>query len=703
MANTKTRKQQAGRTGPATADKRTAPTVGKNTSTELDVTLPKQVVNWFRAKPHERYPLTAMGGIYGMGTALHAIHAEPNYVGAAALVSVCGFVAASRKIKDGARAFKTCSLAAGTAIWVTIAGMTGTVGTDAPHVAMTAGFGVLSGAAYFAYRRDELIREKIDRRKQRESWPEFAHAVGLAGSVIEPNGRKDTRLGERITVNIKGTGKRARAIANGDVAVRIAEYYRIPRSRVTVKEVPRDAVLVDISIRRIDPWKHAILHPLLDSNPEITLPVPNDITAGPLIVGQDPETGDPLTLSVWDEDGARRTMVVAALGGGKTVLLNNVIERITACRNAIVIGADLTKAKDLREWRKGGAVRIAACGPEEKGKAALILKAMRMAIDYRAANNRASVFQPGENRPAIVLVLDEIDGLVGGNSPAALAARENLTYIVSKGRSESIGVIIVGQRGTAKWLGGADLRALLEQIVLLKLNRPREVSMATGGVDLNLPDMTTYGEGKAGVTLICKMDSSYDAGRTFKFHDLDDVLEISASRTPTDLEPGLIEHLGDIYTQLIGGQQPNRPSEDPATVSRLDAELEAMLPEELREQWQATAEKIDDAKRYAAEFKPVEHDPRVDEAARIRREQWAEQAKAAGVPADARETILRLAAGGAANREIARALEVSPAQAHRYLSALGAEGAIEMRGKGRATRWHTVTDSAREDPDDDAE
>ena len=80
MATTNTRKQ-AGRTSPAPADKRTAPTVGSNT-TELDVSLPKQVINWFRVKPHERYPLAAMTGVYGAGTALHAIHASPNGVGA---------------------------------------------------------------------------------------------------------------------------------------------------------------------------------------------------------------------------------------------------------------------------------------------------------------------------------------------------------------------------------------------------------------------------------------------------------------------------------------------------------------------------------------------------------------------------------------------------------------------------------------------
>jgi hypothetical protein len=397
-------------------------------------------------------------------------------------------------------------------------------------------------------------------------------------------------------------------------------------------------------------------------------------------------------------------MVVAALEGGKTVLLNNVIERITATRNGIAIGVDLTKAKDLREWRKGGAVRIAACGPEEVGKAALILKAMHMAIDYRAANNRESVFQPQENRPAIVLVLDEIDGLVGGNSAAALAAREHLTYIVSKGRSESIGVIIVGQRGTAKWLGGADLRALLEQVVLLKVNRPNEVALATGGVDLNLPDMTTYGEGKAGVAVICGMDGSHDAGRTFKLHDLDDVLRVSSSRTPTDLEPGLIEHLGDIYTRLIGGQ-PGRPSEDAATVSRLDAELEAMLPEDLREQWQRRSEKLDEVRRYVESMPTVEHDPRVDDIVAERQRQFVEQAKAAGVPAAARERILALATApsGVANRIVAKTLDVSAATAHRYLSALGAEGLIEMRGKGRGSAWHAVTDSPDADEDLDAE
>src|SRR5258708_34129157 len=97
----------------------------------------------------------------------------------------------------------------------------------------------------------------------------------------------------------------------------------------------------------------------------------------------------------------------------------------------------------------------------------------------------------------------------------------------------------------------------------------------------------------------------------------------------------------------------------------------------------------------------VEHDPRVDDIVVERQRQFVEQAKAAGVPAAARERILALATApsGVANRIIAKTLDVSPATAHRYLAALGAEGLIEMRGKGRGAAWHVVTDSLGEDED----
>jgi hypothetical protein len=126
------------------------------------------------------------------------------------------------------------------------------------------------------------------------------------------------------------------------------------------------------------------------------------------------------------------------------------------------------------------------------------------------------------------------------------------------------------------------------------------------------------------------------------------------------------------------------------TVARLDAELEATLPDDLREQWEVQRAKLDEVRQYAADLKPIEDDLRVT---------------AAVVPAAARERILALATApsGVANRIVAKNLDVSPATAHRYLAALGAEGLIEMRGRGRAAAWHTVTHSSSDDVHDDAE
>lgn len=131
--------------------------------------------------------------------------------------------------------------------------------------------------------------------------------------------------------------------------------------------------------------------------------------------------------------------------------------------------------------------------------------------------------------------------------------------------------------------------------------------------------------------------------------------------------------------QRLGGAQP--------MVAQLDAEVEATLPDDLRQQWQ---EKLDNVRRYAADLEPIEHDLR---------------ATAPAVPVAARERILALATApsGVANRIVAKLLDVSPATAHRYLAALGVEGVIEMRGRGRGAAWYAVTHSGSGDVNDDAE
>jgi DNA-binding transcriptional ArsR family regulator len=90
-------------------------------------------------------------------------------------------------------------------------------------------------------------------------------------------------------------------------------------------------------------------------------------------------------------------------------------------------------------------------------------------------------------------------------------------------------------------------------------------------------------------------------------------------------------------------------------------------------------------------------------AAEMQRSEYEPASRIWLAPATHRQTILRLAVGGVSNRMLVRQLGVSPATAHRYLAALGEEGAIEMRGRGRGATWRIVTNSSVTPAEVDAE
>lgn len=90
-------------------------------------------------------------------------------------------------------------------------------------------------------------------------------------------------------------------------------------------------------------------------------------------------------------------------------------------------------------------------------------------------------------------------------------------------------------------------------------------------------------------------------------------------------------------------------------------------------------------------------------AAEVQRDQRIR--KVWSTPPDHAIAVVNMAArpSGVTNRVLVSDLSVSPATAHRYLSTLGAEGLIEMRGRGRASAWYAVTDSPDAGVDLDAE
>jgi hypothetical protein len=663
---------------------------------------------WFRAAPAERTPLLGGAAVYGAGALAHAHHLPWWGIGLVTVgASITTYAAAMNRL-EGWRIGGATAATATCGAWLATAAVTGPLA--GPSGLMTwlylGAFGIGYAAHRLGLKPSKQAAEVVAPQVPRIDWEGYFPDWGMAGARVlkaEP-----TRLGEKVLIDTRPTGKRASALAGRALAERIAEDFDIAPGRVQIHQ-GGIAGRLSISLRLTDPWAAPIEHPVLAVDPEIALPEIADVRE-PLIVGQDPETGEALQLPVWDEDGASHVMVVAIKGGGKTVLLNCVLERLTAAGNAVVFGIDVSKAKDMRRWRDSGALDLAACGPADRGRAVKILEFAADLIAHRAARNTDAVFQPRPGHPAVIVVIDEVDALVAAGDALAQRAQKALTTITSKGRSESVGVILVGQRGSAQWLGGGNIRANLDRFVFLKVSRRNEMALAAGELGLELPDMTRYGEGRPGVVCIADVAGNSTKGRTFKLKDLDDVSRIAEGREPSPLESDVLAdaQLGKRYAALkdAAGGLPDvarrpLPGDNPTGMTLYDhaEQMAASWQDEDREEDQvpSTAEERAAMRASIKASLRLVPPPAGDMAAKLRdhsRARWemfrqAEQAAVSPVPAEVRTRILALLTDGeAAKKDVAAAIGYSDAQTVRFLNQLRAEGAVDVAGQGPATRWH---------------
>ena len=109
------------------------------------------------------------------------------------------------------------------------------------------------------------------------------------------------------------------------------------------------------------------------------------------------------------------------------------------------------------------------------------------------------MFVPSPGDPLIVVIMDEID-----SAAAVPAIRQQLEDIASKGREYGVTLIRAGQRGTAEWTGGGNVRANDDVFCIGMVNRRGEAMHAAGDLGLSMPDMATYGEGHGGVWAIAE-------------------------------------------------------------------------------------------------------------------------------------------------------------------------------------------------------
>lgn len=572
---------------------------------------------------------------------------------------------------------------------------------------------------------------------QKEEWQHKASAWKLHGALLLNQWK--TRLGEAYLLDTEGTGKLASNLASsaGTLAEKIAEAEGLRPSQIHIS-IPRNAraARLMISIRYRNPWKRDIPHPSLAADHEIELAGLNEATChDPFEVGQDPETGRLLTLPVWTKQGARVAYLLATRGGGKSTMLNDIYERGTACRDVIVVGINLDKASELRDWAP--ACHLTAIGPDQVGRAVKILRLIKQIRIWRAANrdthggNRN--FTPDRKHPLILVIIDEIDV-----AAKYAAVRELLTNAYSKDRSEGVAWVTAGQRGTADWMGGADLRTLVDTFAVGKVQRDTETSLLLGQQGMWMPDMSTYGQGQPGVWgLIPDQGAAPDLGRAFNLESTEDIEYLVKERAfaQPSLEAGLAEHLGDEYEQLLGsdvfarwardpdGQggpftptpatipedTPGGYSADPSPAETATAVLDrpGTQPQDPFTEWQremteqipglhdivaSMGGKFTEAQRLL-DATPADPD---DDGLQVSPEQmaaataqlWEEMAAKINIPPDKYKIIVNhLVRGGISARDLATRLGVGKTTATGYLQKIRIQGHAEVTGKGAAMKW----------------
>jgi hypothetical protein len=589
-----------------------------------------------------------------------------------------------------------------------------------PHCALTLTWAGISLAGWLWVRRHEVVTEARDWRNARADWLGTRRRWRLDRTFLLH--REQTRLGEKLILDVSGSGKLASDIAASNAAGWIAQDRKIARTRVSIAVHGHEGQ-VSVDIRERDPWKHPIAHPLLDPSPEIDLSGPCTCRE-PFVIGQDPETGAPLTLTVYDEDGGKRILVVATSRAGKTVLLSNLRERATKARDVLVVDLNLSKALEDKEWSP--ACHLTALTRHQSARAMRILRVLNAVIEWRSQQPReTAVFQPSPGQPLILFIGDEIDAL-----SRYQGARELLKDIFSKGGSEGVTPVVSGQRGTAEWLGGGDVRALVDVFCIGMVQRRGEAMHAAGDLGLEMPDMSKYGEGRKGVWAIAELGGDIRTGRTFLLKEPADLRKFAGERAHSqpELEPELKAFLGDSYANLLStdayarwaheqdGPAPAaaapRPDAAPqdtpaaagpesgtvATATVLDTydrEAEDFLDDDMRTRLRKMGERNDETRRTIAETAaaPAPDISREDQFAHARA-RWDQEAEGTEIPPDMREKLLGLVAGeGISARRAVDALgipEASRAKVTWWLNRLRWEGSVTLEGKGRAAKWKLV-------------
>ena len=470
---------------------------------------------WHLHAPAERLPLPVVLLTWPAAWVLHAAHVPGHVVTYAAVAAAVACWLTWRRYERGSEherllPAEAALVTGGIGGWLAAAVTWGPLGW--PGHLLTWIYLADSIGGYAWLRRHEAVRAARQRREEaaawtarKAEWHRTAHLIGLGNFHLQKV--TPTLLGEELLLtSAPGRGLASRVARNSDaIAEKYAHLEGLPYGRVDISTTEFPGELV-IGIRRADPSvKGVVYHPLTVPWPSAEPSpyagwFPAEATIrDPVPVGIIPETGEPMTLTLFDEIGAKAIGVHGATGSGKSTLLNDVRERVTAMGDAALVQLNGAHMGDELTWEPLAAAT--ACGPaasdeEVRDKILAVLEwAQHLVTDRSAtlAQTGHSVFQPTPDDPAYVLMVDEVDEVVA-SVPGSGAILE---FLASKQRKSAVCLILATQRATQKQTGGGMVRANLSQVVIGNTNRATESRHATGA-EAEIPDISEYSRGRKG-------------------------------------------------------------------------------------------------------------------------------------------------------------------------------------------------------------
>jgi hypothetical protein len=557
------------------------------------------------------------------------------------------------------------------------------------------------GAAGYSWLRGhEAVRNARQRREDAAAWVaekayfhHVAHTIGLGGWHLQS--RTPTELGYEWLV-VTGPGGATATSTAGQartIAEKLCHILGLPYGRIDVSTTDFPGQL-RIGVRTTDvsvlgaayhpattPW------PLPEPSPFASWFPPAASIRDPIPWGFCPEDGSPLTIKPYTSTGGRCIGVFGMTGSGKSNLLNGIREHVTRCPDARLVQLNGAHMGDELTWEPLSALTV--CGPvvsdeRVRNDLAEALQGLCLLVTERSATlseSGHSTFQPTEEDPAVVIILDEVDE-INKHVPGAQAALE---FLASKQRKSAVALILATQRGVIASIGGGAVRANMAEALVGNVNRAGEARHVTGA-ETEIPDIRDYSKGEPGFFQNFNHQTGQITGRGRAF---------LLGKVPDEL--AYIKRLVTARSGWRDWSVPDMPHLDLDGGERITQERSAGTTQEITGMRARLAALQEGAPAPGApESGNGEH--RQERPGEHHGEHRAPAVKLPLiVPPAVGSALVRLLdnPAGVSSRQAADVLGTSKSVAHRYLAAMHDAGTIEIVGGGRSSRFRLARPDAK--------